>query len=67
MTTYGKMGATVGEKCGNISEMYTSPCCYEDHDSPVTQCKRCGAPLKCYIEEVPNHYCEIVEPGTEDD
>ncbi len=57
--TFGKMGAERGESCSNFNETYTSPCCYEDHDGPVTECAACGTPLECEEVAVPSFVCRI--------
>lgn len=63
--TFGRMGASVGDKCGNLDERYTCPGCYHDHFKEVSECECCGSPLECYEEEVTNYYCKIRDP--EDD
>lgn len=59
MPKFGLMGAEPGEKCSNRDERFTCPGCYHDHLSEVSECEHCGAPLKCYEEEVTEYYCEI--------
>ena len=56
---FGKMDADRGDKCSNRNEVYTSPCCYHDHDREVTKCDGCGSPLICETEEVTEYVCRI--------
>lgn len=66
--TYGKFDVPVGEKCGNLlPDSYTCPGCYNDVDEDATECPNCSAPIRCYTEEVTNHYCEIRDSDEEND
>lgn len=64
---FGLMDAERGERCANYHPVYTSPCCFHDHDDVVTRCAACGAPLECAVERAPQYVCVIADSDGDDE